>query len=59
MGRPDILVVAGGVIPKNDYGFLFEKGVAGIFGPGTVIAKAACQILEVMIASREGFEKDV
>lgn len=45
-GRPDILVVAGGVIPKQDYDFLFDKGVAGVFGPGTVIAEAALDILD-------------
>ena len=44
-GRPDILVVAGGVIPQHDYEFLYQAGVAGIFGPGTVIAKAAVDIL--------------
>ena len=44
-GRPDILVVAGGVIPQQDYDFLYQTGVAGIFGPGTVIAKAAVDIL--------------
>jgi methylmalonyl-CoA mutase len=45
-GRPDILVIAGGVIPPQDYPFLYEAGVAGIYGPGTVIAKAALEILE-------------
>jgi methylmalonyl-CoA mutase len=45
-GRPDILVIAGGVIPPQDYEFLREAGVAGIYGPGTVIAKAALEILE-------------
>lgn len=49
MGRPDILVIVGGVIPQQDYEFLFEKGVAGIFGPGTVIAKAASNILKLMM----------
>ena len=49
LGRSDILVITGGVIPPQDYDFLFEAGVVGVFGPGTVIAKAACQILEVMI----------
>lgn len=44
--RDDILVVAGGVIPQNDYDFLYEKGVAGIFGPGTVITEAANEILD-------------
>jgi methylmalonyl-CoA mutase len=45
-GREDIMVVAGGVIPHQDYDFLFENGVAFVFGPGTVIAKAAQEILE-------------
>jgi methylmalonyl-CoA mutase len=44
--REDILVVCGGVIPKQDYDFLYESGVSGIFGPGTVIAKAAIEILK-------------
>jgi len=44
-GRPDILVIAGGVIPPQDYQFLYDTGVAGIYGPGTVIAKAALEIL--------------
>ena len=48
-GREDIMVVAGGVIPRQDYDFLFEHGVAAVFGPGTVIAKAACQILEILL----------
>jgi methylmalonyl-CoA mutase len=45
-GRADIMVVAGGVIPQQDYDFLYEKGVAFVFGPGTVIAKAAQGVLE-------------
>jgi methylmalonyl-CoA mutase len=45
-GRPDILVIAGGVIPPQDYQKLYDAGVAGIYGPGTVIAKAALEILE-------------
>lgn len=49
LGREDIMVVAGGVIPAQDYDYLFEAGVAGVFGPGTVIAEAAAQILEIMI----------
>ena len=48
-GRGDILVIVGGVIPNADYGFLYDHGVAGIFGPGTPIAEAAKQILEVLI----------
>ncbi|HNE49617.1 MAG: methylmalonyl-CoA mutase [Chitinophagales bacterium] len=43
--REDILVVCGGVIPKQDYDFLYKSGVTGVFGPGTVIAKAAIDIL--------------
>jgi methylmalonyl-CoA mutase len=49
LGRDDIMVIVGGVIPPKDYEFLYEKGVAGVFGPGTVIAKAAAQILELML----------
>jgi methylmalonyl-CoA mutase len=48
-GRDDILVIAGGVIPTQDYQFLFDAGVVGIFGPGTKIAKAASAILEILI----------
>lgn len=45
-GRDDIMVVIGGVIPPQDYPFLREHGAAAIFGPGTVIPKAAAQLLE-------------
>ena len=45
LGREDILVIAGGVIPAQDYQFLFDAGVAGVYGPGTVIATAAQEIL--------------
>ncbi|MEY4903314.1 MAG: hypothetical protein RLZZ292_1129 [Bacteroidota bacterium] len=50
LDREDILVVVGGVIPPQDYDYLYERGVAGVFGPGTVLAKAAIKILEVLIA---------
>ena len=50
LGRGDILVTVGGVIPKQDYEFLYEQGVAGIFGPGTVIAKAAREIIELLLS---------
>ncbi len=50
LNREDILVVVGGVIPPQDYDYLYERGVAGIFGPGTVLAKAAIKILEVLLA---------
>ena len=52
-GREDIMVIAGGVIPPQDYQFLFDAGVVGIFGPGTQIAKAAIDILKILIKSRE------
>lgn len=48
--REDIMIVAGGVIPQQDYEFLFNNGVSFIFGPGTVIAKSAISILEKLIA---------
>jgi methylmalonyl-CoA mutase len=50
-GREDIMVVAGGVIPQQDYDFLFKAGVSFVFGPGTVISKSACEILDKMISS--------
>lgn len=53
LGREDIMVVAGGVIPQQDYDFLFKAGVFGIFGPGTKISKAAQSILELLIKSHE------
>jgi len=48
-GRDDILVVAGGVIPQKDYEYLFDSGVASVFGPGTSIPKAAQEILGMLI----------
>jgi methylmalonyl-CoA mutase len=48
-GRQDILVVAGGVIPPNDYDMLFKSGVVGVFGPGTKIPEAASEILHLLI----------
>lgn len=53
LGRDDIMVIVGGVIPQQDYEFLYDKGVVGIFGPGTVISEAAQQILNVLIESRK------
>ena len=49
LGREDIMVIVGGVIPRNDYEFLYKNGVTAIFGPGTVIAKAASQILKELL----------
>jgi methylmalonyl-CoA mutase len=49
LGRPDILVIVGGVIPAQDYDFLYKAGVAAIFGPGTSVSKTAVQILEILL----------
>lgn len=51
LGRGDIMVVAGGVIPQQDYDFLYNSGVFGVFGPGTKISKAAQNILNLLIES--------
>lgn len=51
LGRPDILVIVGGVIPSQDYDYLYKMGVAGIFGPGTAIANAARSIIKVLLDS--------
>ncbi len=48
-GREDIMVIVGGVIPKQDYQYLFDAGAVAIFGPGTRISDAAIQILEILI----------
>ncbi|KVV15611.1 methylmalonyl-CoA mutase [Flavobacterium sp. TAB 87] len=48
-GREDIMVIVGGVIPKQDYQFLFDAGAVAIFGPGTKISEAAITILEILI----------
>ncbi len=52
LGRPDIKVVAGGVIPPGDYDFLRKAGVAGIFGPGTPVAESAREILNTLLSGR-------
>lgn len=49
VGRDDALVVAGGVIPRQDYDFLYNAGVTAVFGPGTVISKAASSLLTKML----------
>ena len=53
LGRDDIFVVAGGVIPPQDYTFLYDAGVAAIFGPGTPVTKAAKEILKIVALSQE------
>ena len=53
LGRPDILVTAGGVIPAQDYDFLYKAGVAAIFGPGTRIPASAIKMLEILNAEEK------
>ena len=53
-GREDIMVIVGGVIPPQDYQFLYDAGVVAIFGPGTVISEAGKKMLELLIAARAG-----
>jgi methylmalonyl-CoA mutase len=48
-GRDDIMVIVGGVIPKQDYQYLFDAGAVAVFGPGTKISDAAIKILEILI----------
>ena len=50
LGREDIIVIAGGVIPAQDYDFLYQAGVAAIFGPGTSVTKAAVEIMKILLA---------
>lgn len=52
-GREDILVIVGGVIPTQDYKFLFDIGASGVYGPGTNISKAAVEILTILLESAE------
>jgi len=49
IGREDIMVIVGGVIPPKDYQLLFDAGAAAVFGPGTIIAEAAAEILYILI----------
>lgn len=50
LGREDIIVTAGGVIPVNDYDFLYKAGVAAIFGPGTSVAYSAVEVMKLLLA---------
>ena len=56
LGRDDIMVIVGGVIPPQDYQFLYDAGVIGVFGPGTVIADAAIKILNILLEAHKGSE---
>jgi len=53
INRDDIMVIVGGVIPVQDYNYLYENGVLGIFGPGTKIAEAASKILKILIEAQD------
>jgi len=53
LGREDIMVIAGGVIPAQDYQYLYDAGVVAIFGPGTSVAAAGKKILEILISVHE------
>lgn len=54
LGREDIMVICGGVIPAQDYDYLYENGASAIFGPGTVIPDSAKQMLELLLKSVKG-----
>eukprot|EP00795_Rhopilema_esculentum_P014723 gene14723-5823_t len=54
LGREDIIVIVGGVIPPQDYPFLFECGVSSVFGPGTKIPEAACKVIDDIEANLNG-----
>lgn len=53
LGREDIIIIAGGVIPAQDYNFLYKCGVAAIFGPGSPVTMAAKQILKILLDNKE------
>ncbi len=53
LGREDIMVIAGGVIPAQDYQFLYDAGVVGVFGPGTSVSQAGIKILEILLQAIE------
>jgi methylmalonyl-CoA mutase len=53
LGREDIMVIVGGVIPHQDYQYLYEAGAIAIFGPGTIISEAAIKMLDILIQMRK------
>lgn len=53
LGREDIMVIVGGVIPPQDYEFLYEAGAIAIFGPGTIVTEAGIKLLDILIGSRK------
>ena len=59
LGREDIMVIAGGVIPAQDYDFLYKAGVAAVFGPGTSVAKAACEIMNILLDTLQLHQRSI
>jgi len=53
LGREDIMVIVGGVIPAQDYHYLYDAGAVAIFGPGSSVAAAGKKILEILLATHE------
>lgn len=53
LGREDIMVIVGGVIPAQDYNYLYEAGAVAIFGPGTVVSESGIKMLEILIDARK------
>ena len=53
LGREDIMVIAGGVIPAQDYDFLYKAGVAAIYGPGTPVAFSAAQMMKILLGKED------
>lgn len=53
LGREDIMVIVGGVIPPQDYDYLYEAGAVAIFGPGTIVTEAGIKLLDILIESRK------
>jgi len=53
LGREDIMVIVGGVVPHQDYQYLYDAGAVAIFGPGTIISEAAIKILDILIQMRK------
>ena len=53
LGREDIMVIVGGVIPAQDYDYLYKAGAVAIFGPGTVVSESGIKMLEILIDSRK------
>ena len=56
LGREDILVVCGGVIPPQDHQFLFDSGVTAVYGPGTNIPEAASQLVDLILEAQQSDE---